>query len=455
MTTCTPRAAWVNLLRRLHFCIGLFVGPFIFIAALSGTLYVATPQLENSLYRHALYGSAQGNAQPLAVQIAVAENVTGGHLRLYAVRPGLIPGETTRVMFADPQLGSSENRAIFIDPVSLEVRGDMTVYGTSGILPLRQTIDYLHRSLLLGDIGRIYSELAASWMWIAALGGIALWFLTRPKRRINNRFQNRRRVHVSLGWVLLAGMLLFSATGLTWSQWAGGNVDKLRAAFGWMTPQVNTQLHGQEMNADPHAEHHTHHDGMIMPETTPDLGLFDKVLAAARGAGIDASKLEIRPAKTPEQAWTVTEIDRSWPTQVDAVAVDPQSLQIFDQTRFVDFPLMAKLTRWGVDFHMGILFGLPNQLLLIAFGSALCLLIVWGYRMWWMRRPTGMATNPLQTLCQSWLALPGSGRIIVIMIGILLGLAMPVMGCSLALFVLIDWLRWKAASTTALARSME
>ena len=38
----------------------------------------------------------------------------------------------------------------------------MTVYGTSGILPLRQTIDYLHTSLMLGDIGRLYSELAAS-----------------------------------------------------------------------------------------------------------------------------------------------------------------------------------------------------------------------------------------------------------------------------------------------------
>ena len=38
----------------------------------------------------------------------------------------------------------------------------MTVYGTSGILPLRQWIDYAHRSLLLGDSGRLYSELAAS-----------------------------------------------------------------------------------------------------------------------------------------------------------------------------------------------------------------------------------------------------------------------------------------------------
>ena len=453
MTTCTPRAAWGNLLRRLHFYVGLFVGPFIFFAALTGTLYVATPQLENTLYRHALHTDSVGEARPLAEQIAVAENAVGSDLRLHAVRPGLVDGDTTRVMFADPALGPSENRAIFVDPVSLEVRGDMMVYGTSGILPLRQTIDYLHTSLMLGDVGRLYSELAASWMWVAALGGIALWFYTRPKRRMNNRFQNRRRVHVALGWVLLGGMLLFSATGLTWSQWAGGNVDTLRARMNWLTPQVNTTLSGVPAIMDEHAEHRGHHSGMMMPAMVMDPTLFDDVLHAARTAGIDASKLEIRPAKTAEQAWTVTEIDRSWPTQVDAVAVDPHAMHILDRTRFEDFPLMAKLTRWGVDFHMGILFGLANQLLLIAFGIALCVLIVWGYRMWWMRRPAQSAVNPVQTLCQSWLALSGWARAVTAIVSVLLGLAMPVMGVSLALFVLVDWLRWRAATGVSLAES--
>ncbi|WP_431138948.1 PepSY-associated TM helix domain-containing protein [Enterobacter mori] len=453
MTTCTPRTAWGNLLRRLHFYVGLFVGPFIFFAALTGTLYVATPQLENALYRHALHTNSVGELQPLAEQIAVAEKTVGSDLRLHAVRPGLAEGETTRVMFADPSLGPSEHRAIFVDPISLAVLGDMTVYGTSGILPLRQTIDYLHTSLMLGDVGRLYSELAASWMWVAALGGIALWFYTRPKRRINNPFQNRRRVHVALGWTLLGGMLLFSATGLTWSQWAGGNVDKLRAEMNWLTPQVNTMLSGTPMVMDEHAEHRGHHGGTIVPEMAMDLTQFDGVLSAARRAGIDANKLEIRPASTSDRAWTVTEIDRSWPTQVDAVAVDPNTMQVIDRTRFEDFPLMAKLTRWGVDFHMGILFGLVNQLLLVAFGLALCVLIIWGYRMWWMRRPARSAANPVQTLCQSWLALSMRGRVVTIVVSALLGLALPVMGVSLALFIFVDWLRWRAASGVSLAES--
>ncbi|MGY5955822.1 PepSY-associated TM helix domain-containing protein [Kosakonia sp. BK9b] len=446
MMTSTPRAAWLNGLRRLHFYIGLFVGPFIFIAALTGTLYVATPQLENALYQQALYGVQSGERQPLAAQIAVARQITGGQLRLHAVRPGLAGNETTRVMFADPQLGVSENRAIFIDPVTLQIKGDMAVYGTSGILPLRQWIDYLHRSLLLGDTGRLYSELAASWMWVAAIGGIALWFFTRPKRRIKNRVQRHRRWHVALGWCLLAGMLLFSSTGLTWSQWAGGNVDRLRAAFGWMTPQVNTQLSGAATNPDPHAEHHMHHEMMAMPETAPQDRQFDEVLKSAQQAGLSASKLEIRPPRHVDQAWTVSEIDRSWPTQVDAVAIDGNTMRVVDHTHFADFPLMAKLTRWGVDLHMGVLFGLPNQLLLIAFGCALCVMIIVGYRLWWIRRPASAAVNPAATLLHCWLSLSTPGRALTFAVALLLGLAMPVMGTSLLLFILIDTARWKLHS---------
>lgn len=448
MTTSSARAAWLTLLRRFHFYIGLFVGPFIFIAALSGTLYVATPQLENAVYASALYSDAQGEAQPLARQVAAAQKAAGENLRLYAVRPASEPGETTRVMFADPALGPSETRGIFIDPVTLAVKGDMTVYGTSGILPLRQWIDYLHRSLLLGDMGRIYSELAASWMWVAALGGIALWWLTRPKRQLRpakkNAFARARGWHVTSGWLLMAGLLLFSATGLTWSQWAGANVDKLRAALGWLTPQVSTALiAGEAAPADPHAEHHMHHEHMAM---TPqiDLSRLDAVLAVARQTGIDAAKVEIRPPRDVQQAWTVTEVDRRWPTQVDAVAIDGGQLAVVDQARFADFPLMAKLTRWGVDFHMGVLFGLPNQLALIAFGLGLCFAIIMGYRLWWLRRPRGAQVNPAATLSEAWLSLGGAGRGVTLLAALLLGFALPVMGVSLLLFFVIDMLRWQS-----------
>lgn len=117
--------------------------------------------------------------------------------------------------------------------------------------------------------------------------------------------------------------------------------------------------------------------------------------------------------------------------QVDAVSIDTATMQVIDQTHFSDFPLMAKLTRWGVDFHMGSLFGLLNQWLLMVFGAGLCLMIVIGYRLWRTRRPARSAVNSVQTLIQCWLALNGKGRFTLLVVAIVLGIAMPVAGCNL------------------------
>ncbi|MBF7996353.1 PepSY-associated TM helix domain-containing protein [Rahnella laticis] len=477
----SAQTAFLALLRRLHFYIGLFVGPFIFVAALTGTLYVLTPQFENYLYADALFTDSQGASQPLSRQTEAAINVAGVNPKIYAVRPAPERGDTTRVMFSDPQLGASKSRAIFIDPVTLAVKGDMTVYGTSGILPFRTWLDDLHRGLLLGDIGRVYSELAASWLWVAALGGVVLWFTGRRKPRMSRKLcekiekqQRSRHWHSTLGVILLAGLLFFSATGLTWSQWAGDNIGVLRAYMGWMTPAVKTSLSPELVAApaDEHAEHHAHMADMpdmpgmdmsddVMPAAPATVAVsaltFDGVVQAARASGIEAHRIEIRPAYTAGKAWTVTEVDRSWPTQVDAVSVDPASLQITDHVRFADFPLLAKLTRWGVDAHMGILFGVWNQVILVVFGTGLCAMIAWGYRLWWLRRQGDAgSSSPANTLLQTWKRVPFALQCPIALVTLGLAISLPVMGGSLLIFLLIDIVRWqrqKKALKTASALS--
>ncbi|MCU5771937.1 PepSY domain-containing protein [Erwiniaceae bacterium BAC15a-03b] len=448
--------ALVHLLRRLHFYIGLFIGPFIFIAALTGTLYVLTPQLENHLYAQQLFTPSTGEDRPLSQQVSRAIDYLGSDAQIVAVRPAPASGETTRVMFRDAQAAASETHAVFVDPKTLAIRGELRVYGTSGVLPFRTWLDYLHRNLLLGDIGRNYSELAASWLWIAALGGVALWAFSRTPRRTASarrqsksaRFLRQRHWHTTLGLVLLLGLVFFSATGLTWSNWAGNNIAQMRAHFGWLTPAVNTTLGGGQpmMPMDEHAEHHAGHMAMMAHQaaaTTVTPAQFDAVLASAREANIDAGKVEIRPAYSADKAWVVSEIDRSWPTQVDAVSINPHNFQLVDKVEFAQFGLLAKLTRWGVDAHMGVLFGVANQLLLALFGIGLCVMTVLGYRMWWLRRPAiKQQANPADTLIYGWRKLSLSLRFLLAVIGVALAFSLPLMGISLLLFLLIDGLRW-------------
>lgn len=424
-------AAWAALFKRLHFYIGLFVGPFLLVAALSGVVYALTPQLENWLYADALHTGTRGPALPLARQVQVAQAHVGEALAVAAVRPAAEEGGTTRVMFSVPGLGASENRAVFIDPASGEVRGDMPVYGTSGALPLRTWLDQFHRGLLLGDVGRLYSELAASWLWLAALGGLWLWW----QRAGNARRGGLRGLHASSGLWLLLGLLFFSATGLTWSQYAGDNIGVVRAQFGWSTPSVKTQLGQDHSHMAAGGEHADHQMAMGSMGTALDVQLFDSVLAVARHHGIDASKVEIRPAQAMGKAWVVSEVDRSWPTQVDALALNPATLAVVDHTEFAHFPLAAKLTRWGIDAHMGALFGLPNQLLLVATGLGLATMVVMGYVMWWRRRPA-LAQGP--TLLAAWRQLTARGRWAVLAAALLVGVCLPVLGASLVLLLAFD-----------------
>jgi uncharacterized iron-regulated membrane protein len=448
----------IALIKRLHFYIGVLVGPFLLVAALSGILYASTPQIESRLYDQALHTDSQGLALSLEAQVRVAQAKVGGAAPVAAVRPAPAQGETTRVMFTIPGLGASEHRAIFVDPVNGQIRGDMTVYGTSGVLPLRTWIDQFHRGLMLGDIGRLYSELAASWLWVAALGGAILWLSQRrkmsPKISIAAPKTALRRLHTTTGLWLLIGLLFFSATGLTWSQWAGGNIGVLRGYWGWSTPSVSTALGKPAQMSMPVVDEHAGHHmdmGAHKPSVLADLSLFDKALARARAEKIDAAKIEIRPASDPDSAWVIREIDGRWPTQVDAVSIDPDTLNIVDKVEFVSYPLAAKLTRWGIDAHMGVLFGLANQLVLVAFASGLAVMVVLGYVMWWRRRPTrSRVTQRQPTLVDAWRLLNRKSRWLIAFMTVVCGLSLPVMGCSLLGLIALDLLLSARRSSGAL-----
>ena len=431
------------LVLRLHFYAGVLVGPFLLVAALSGGLYALSPQLERVVYADLLEGGSPSADVPLADQVATAQDVTTVD-GLVAVRPAP-EGGTTRVLFDDGSMGESYRHAVFLDPGTGAVLGQEQVYGASGSLPLRTWISELHRSLHLGDAGRLYSELAASWLWVVALGGLALWTARARSRRslraalvpdpaARGRARSRSW-HGAVGAWLVLGLLMLSATGLTWSRLAGGNVTDLRAGLGWTAPALVASYDG--MSAGEHAEH----DGMAMGGgSDADPADVDAVWAAARAVDISSDQVEIGLPTGPGAFWTVTEVHRAFPTAVDAAAVDPATLQVVDTVRFADHPLMAKLARWGVDLHMGTLFGPANQLALAVLALGLAALVVLGYRMWWQRRPTrspGRRPGPVVA--------PGGLRrlrvpLLLAVLGptLVVGWFLPLLGLSLLAFLLVD-----------------
>ena len=484
-----PARGWVGpLLRRLHFYAGILVGPFIFVAATSGALYALSPQLERVVYADELSApsvEAPQNLPPLSLekQVAAAQNATGGEETILAVRPAPERGDTTRVLYAAEGLGASEARTIFVDPGNGEIRGDLVTYGTSGALPLRTWIDDLHRNLHLGETGRLYSELAASWLGVVSLAGLGLWIARSRRQRAGKRadraaaaetsgtetattetavaetaktpsrssgYRKTRSLHATTGIWVLGGALFLSLTGITWSQHAGGNVGELRSALSWSTPAVTADLAGGSTPGE-HAEHsgsehsgseHSEHSGAMAtePAATAEPGLFDDVLEVAQGENINVGLVEITPPAAADEAWTVSEIQRSYPTEVDAVAVDGETLAVTDRVDFDDYPFAAKLARWGIDMHQGTLFGLANQLVLTVVAGAIALMVVWGYRMWWQRRPTRRPGRPVGKAPArgTFQRTPWWGQLTVLAVAVGVGLFLPLVGVSLVAFLVLD-----------------
>lgn len=220
-------------------------------ALLTGLLYVFTPQLEQLVYDRELRVPASTTTLPLADQVTAATAARPGEA-VKSIRPAPTETDTTQVIFDAPDLPESYRRTVFVDPHTAEVRGVLETYGSSQALPLRAWIDNLHRGLHLGDAGRLYSELAASWLWVVVLGGVLLWIRRRRTSRRARRLllpelrsSGRRRIlswHGSMGVWAAVGLLFLSATGLTWSTYAGENISKLREALAWETPTVSTTL---------------------------------------------------------------------------------------------------------------------------------------------------------------------------------------------------------------------
>lgn len=213
-------------------------------------------------------------------------------------------------------------------------------------------------------------------------------------------------------------------------------------ALSWTTPKVATDLGGGSggSGAAPVDEHAEHHHGHHMPAAAP--GSFDAVLATARQEGLEAQTVEIKPAASDGAAWTVSENERSWPTHVDSVAVDPHRLQVTDRVRFSEWSLPAKLAQWAVAAHMGLLFGLPNQLVLLALAAAIVVLVVSGYAMWWRRRPTRSAAAQLGPLPPrgALRAAPAWLWPVLVLVTVAVGVFLPLLGISLLGFLAVHLL---------------
>lgn len=438
------RALW-----RLHFWAGLLIAPIVLFAAATGLLYLLAPPVEAWLHRDLDRVEATGAVQPLDAQVAAAQAAHPGQALRFVV-PAFKPGTTTQVHLRAPSVqtgraghagdadhaghagpsgraappaagdahdhGLPSGTIVYVDPYRAVVVGSLPELQRFATWAKK-----LHASALQGEAWRWPIELGASWMLVLFATGLALWWprpraaggpgwgALRPRWGLGRATWRDLHALVALAMGLVLAVVLL--TGLTWSRHAGDHFRSLLQAARQDAPKAPAGLRSKPM------------DGLAPLSWQ---AVHERAVALAPPIA-----MQLTAPTQADGVWRVENFDRSQPTRRFTLLLDAYSGEPRFQTGWRDFPLLSRATAVGIPFHRGE-FGLWNQLLLAAAALACVFSVVSGLVMMAKRRGKGRIRAPAGLSLAQWRHLPAWCAVTAV----LLGLALPVFGWSLLLYLL-------------------
>lgn len=427
-----------NTVWRWHFYAGLLCIPFAVWLAITGSIYLFKPQIENWLdngYDHLVINGEP--ASPRNQVAAALAAVPGSVLNAYILPES--PDSAARI-----QVGKDkELYRVYVHPQSLEILGTEE----EDMRPM-QIIFHLHGELLLGDKGSYIMELTASWMIVLIVTGIYLWWPRNaaglagalyPRLNRGPKFL-WRDLHAVTGLWACFFLLFLLVSGLPWTKSWGGMLKQLRQTEqktaikqDWTTGRSSELAERQTANTQPaggsgHGEHGGHGGAghfMLM-----DYSLLDKIAGAVQPLHL-APPVLISPPNKKSTLWSARSDSQNRPLRA-TVKFDPVSGEITERQDFAQKPLLDRIIGYGVAAHEGQLFGWFNQALGLFTTSCVILLAVSSTVLWWSRRPVGTLGAPR---ADNNSPLPVYLYLIILSMGILL----PLFGVSLLVILLLEF----------------
>jgi uncharacterized iron-regulated membrane protein len=433
-----------SALWRIHFWAALIASPFVMIAALTGLLYIFTPQIEAHLYGHLEHVTPSGPMLALDASVAAARNAAPSGYQIETVVPPATPQDAVQVTFARPSHDMGEHAGhgqpaaapatvataataataaastppvadkrkctVFVDPYHAWVLGSQLEQGRFSEWARR-----LHSRLLQGESLRWMIELAASWLLVMLLTGIVLWWPQPgqpglPRAGARGR-QGWRQWHAFLGVLLSILSLAMVLTGITWSKYAGNEVRALRDWTGQAPQQVPSHLHS-------------------MPQDRPQLDFqqaWDRTRALVPGVPV-----QLTPPRGPHGFWRAGAADRMHPTSRFDLVLNAYNGQVLYYGGWDKQTAFGKATAVGIPFHRGEL-GIWNQVLLFVFAAGVLFSLVSGWVMFFKRRRTGLSRLP-RLLPGAWRSLP----LAAMLLGLALCALMPLLAISSVALVVVE-----------------
>lgn len=421
---------------RWHFYAGLIISPFLLILAITGSIYLFKPQIEQWMYKDFYVVQAQQQKIAPSKQIeSVLNQYPDAHVLRYR------PGESaTRSAEVKVNL-DGENYTIFVDPYNGNILGQLNDEDR-----LLDKIEEFHGELMIGTLGDRIVELAACWTIILIVSGIYLWFpknkrskkkwsgILIPRLKSGKRTLIRDFHAVPAFWI--SGAVLFLViTGLLWSGFWGAKVQNFATNTGvgyppsiWGGSAPVTTVKTKDIAEVPWAA-----QNLAVPSSNFQGYVplsVDNVVNIANEYGIHPTYQVIFP-KHQEGVYTIS----AFPPKAKDEAtmhIDQYTGAVLADYRYENYAPIGKLMAWGITVHKGLEYGLINQMI----GLIVCLgivgIVISGIVMWWKRKPKGQFGAPKAPSVKKL-----KGLLIIL---IAFGLIFPLVGVSLLVVFLIDWL---------------
>ncbi len=428
-------AAW-----RWHFYAGLYVAPFLIMLAVTGLIMLwvsATTELNGERG----YVAVAGAPQAVSTQVAAALTaVPGGTVSQY-----IAPMGPDRVAVFKVDAGDASTTVV-VDPYTATVRETFPWQG--GWYELANDI---HGSLLIGNIGDILIEIAASLGIILVVTGVYLWWPrggARAQLTPDLAAKGRgwwKSIHQVTGIWAAAVMVVFLISGLSWTGVWGAKFVQAWNTFPaekWDNVPLSDAVHAT-MN------HQASNDVAWTLEQTPvplsgslagTAGVrgdvtIDSVTDFADGLGFDR-RYQVNLPADETGVWTVSHDSMSndgpAPSADRTIHIDQFTGRVLADVRYADYSVYARAMAYGIAFHEGDM-GAWNMVLNTMFCLSIIFMSVSGLVMWWKRRPAGafrLAAPPPPANLGLW---KGAALLMVV-----LGVMFPLAGAALLAAIVLD-----------------
>ncbi|WP_426033641.1 PepSY-associated TM helix domain-containing protein [Cypionkella sp. TWP1-2-1b2] len=429
---------------RWHFYAGLYVIPFLIMLAVTGIVMVWFTAIAPE-YGERLVVAPQAQTLSITDQAsaALATHAEGKIGQYIAPHDAATPA-IFRVDLADSQ------RMIAVDPYTGAVLRDIKNGATWYTLA-----NDIHGTLLIGDLGDRLVEIAASLGLLLVITGLYLVWprnaaglrsLLLPDLRAKGRAW-WKSLHGVLGFWISLGLVFFLISGLSWAGIWGEKYVQAWSTFPatkWDNVPLSDKRH-KDMNMTADDTVPWGLEQTPMPASGSDAGVtglamgvpvsLENIVALGRTIGFQG-RFQVALPADDGGVWTLSQDSNSYdgpdPTADRTVHIDQYTGKILASVGFADYGLAAKSMAVGIALHEGQL-GLWNVALNIAFCGVVVFVCASGVVMWWKRRPIGVLRLAAPTMPAG---VPLRG---VAVIALVLGVAFPMLGLTLAAVLLVDF----------------